>query len=151
LSASKTRAGEEAARPSRLWWLYFGYLVLAGLAGAAPYLSSIRESNLSGPSLGLPLLATVLNLWGMVGLWGYIRSRRLGWSGLWQICLGLTVIQMIYAGSLFLRFLPSSLAEPGAWVSLLGLAGLALGIPLLVALWRYAFVSPRIWGARAAH
>lgn len=150
MSATTTRAGEEASRPSRLWWLYFAYLLLAGLAGAGSYLSAIREANLSGASRALPLIATLLNLWGVVGLWAYLRSRRLGWSGLWQICLGLTVIQMIYTGSLFLRFFPSSLSAPGAGVSLLGLAGLALGIPLLIALWRYAFLSPRIWSQGAA-
>jgi hypothetical protein len=97
------------------------------------------------------LAAIVLNVWGLVGLWAYIGSRRLGWSGLWQVCLGLTVIQMVYAGSLFLRYFPPSLAAPGAGATLLGLAGLAMGVPLLIALWRYAFLSPHLWSRSAAH
>jgi hypothetical protein len=137
----------ESSRPSQLWWVYFGLLVILGVAGAAPYLSLIRERRLSGPGLALPAIATLLNLWALVGLGAYIRSRRLAWSGFWQLCLGLTVIQWIFSASMFLRSLPLDITSPEGRVSMLGLLGLALWLPLLVALWRYTFLSPKLWQA----
>jgi len=132
-------------RPSRLWWLYFGYLVLMGVAGIFLNLTKGEAAWLGGPGVVIDVVATLLNVWGVVGLWAYIQSRRLGWSGLWQTCLGLTVIQWIFAASLFAQSLSSGTEGREANVAIWGLVGLLCGVPLLIALWRYAFLSPRIW------
>lgn len=135
----------ESSKPSRLWWLYLAYLVGMVVVGIAPYLAAVRRAELSGPLLVLPLLATLLNLAWIVGLWAYIQSRRLAWSGFWQAVLGLMVIQWIYSGICFLRALQFGVDGPQGTTTLIGLGSLVLWIPGFVALWRYAFLSPRVW------
>ncbi len=142
--AKRASAPLAASRPSQLWWVYFGYLLVMAVAGSFVYLPLVREANLLGRLRVLPVAATLLNLWGVIGLWGYIQSRRLVGSWFWQACVGLTVIQWIFATSLFLLSLPNASGKQ-AWVTIAGLAGMALGLPLIVALWRYAFLSPRVW------
>jgi hypothetical protein len=40
--------------------------------------------------------AWVLNSCDLVGLWCYIRSRRLGVAWLWKLCLALTAAQLAF-------------------------------------------------------
>jgi len=137
-SAATATAGRRA--PSRLWWVYFGYLLVLLAIGFVPYVSMLRTEP--PRRLALATVATLLNLWGLVGLWGYIRSLRLGSPWLWRLCFLLTTAQFAFSGYQFAKVLRYGIGGLETTVAIVGLCSLLLGVPLLVALWLYAFRTP---------
>jgi hypothetical protein len=129
--------------PSRLWWLYFGVLVAFGILGAVPFVLGLGQQPWRMLVLGAA--ATILNVWGIVGLWGYIRSRPLGFSDLWKACTLLTAVQIAFSAFQFSKVLTSGAQGTERLVAIVGLCSMAFAVPLLIALGRYAFRSPGIW------
>lgn len=123
-----------------LWWIYFGYLLLMLAIGIVPYMSMLR--NETAPRLALATVATLLNLWGLVGLWGYIRSKPLGPAWVWRLAFLLITAQFAFSAYHFAKSLSYGTGGLEGTVAIVGLCSLALGLPLLVALWLYAFRAP---------
>jgi len=140
--------GPDHRRPSPAWWIYFGLLVVFGVGGALAFAVQFRQAHLPPAALALSVTATVLNLLGILGLAFYILQRPSIGRAFWQGVFGLTALQFLFSASTFARVLGT--ATPGSdgtisQTALLGLAGLALGLPLLFVLWMYAFRSPALW------
>ena len=137
--------------PSRLWWLYFYCLAGFAVLGAVPYFLVLLRVEQEDKVL-IGAAAWALNACDLVGLWCYIRSRRLGVAWLWRLFLALTVAQLAFVAyqfeKAFMMVLPFESFFPikGARiVSLVGLCSVLFAVPLLIALWRYAFRSPELW------
>ncbi|HVT58636.1 MAG TPA: hypothetical protein VHR45_09560 [Thermoanaerobaculia bacterium] len=138
--------------PSRLWWIYFLCLLALAALGAKSYLALLLRPDRQEHDLLIGAAASALNAWGLLGLWCYIRSKPLGFSWIWKLCLVLTADQLAFAaylfGKTFMMVAPYESLFPVRGervVSLLGLCGILFAIPLLIALWRYAFRSPELW------
>lgn len=134
---SLTRAVPRAVvrNPSRLWWLYFGYLIVMMILGIANYV--LRFERSSQLVLEISTVTMLLDAMACIGVWGYLRSTPLGTAWLWAICLAIKILQFAAMPG-FAIWARGSLDIPD-------LCGMALGIPLLIVLWRYAFSSPHIW------
>ena len=115
-----------------LWWAYFFLLALI-------FVRSLF--NIHSP---LDMLAAILDGFGLVGLWGYLRGIAIGWRVFWGIYLALFLIELAcgVAGTALFA------AKSGAVMPyLLVIALLLLAAPQCLALWRYAFRSGAIWQA----
>jgi hypothetical protein len=133
-----------ASRKSLWWWAYFALAVVVYAASIFMQWHRVPDGHVVTFRWvkGDELLALFYGI-GLLGLLGYLRGiavwRRWFWAG--YTCLtyagaavgfGLTLLQAAHSDALFL-------------ISLL-LAATAFAIPLWVALWRYAFRSPDVWG-----
>jgi len=117
------------------WWYYFWFLVV--LAAISPFFG--------------PLDLTDWALWafdliGLIGLWAYLRRRPIVSRHLWSAYFLFAVAATLYysiaifvEGTEFLAFI-------------IGVSAIALAVsfPLFLALWRYAFRSPDVWGGTGA-
>lgn len=116
------------------WWGYFWLLVV--LAGVDAWLIKDWSSGLDWGSGAI----------GLVGLWGYLRRRPVGWRWLWVLYLVLLVLHVVHAA--YRCFL---MPTPGrAVLAVAVVVGMALVTPLFVALWRYVFTEA-LWREERMH
>src|SRR6188768_85395 len=107
-AAMTTPAPESAppARPSPAWWIYFGLLSLFALGGVASLaVQAGRVADMPRGTVAISLVATALNLLGILGLLLYILQRPLLGRAFWQGVFGLTVLQLLFSASQFARVL----------------------------------------------
>lgn len=82
------------------------------------------------------LINSILTGIGLVGLWGYLSQKAIGWRLFWAVMF---VMQSL--GTLAVLLLPLVSDLPLVLVVIV----FVLTSPLLLALFRYAFRSPHIW------
>lgn len=135
-------------KPSRLWWIYFCYLVLCMVLYIHGWVHLIKlpgNANLAQVAnvVNLPLVLAIsvatfaLDAWAIVGFWGFLRSRPFGAAGVWRVCCAMQLVAVV---------LPIVVAiRAGTPPAILTTAGLMLKLPLLIALSRYAWLSPHLW------
>jgi hypothetical protein len=130
--------------PSPLWWPYLGFCLVLLALGARSYFAA------AGISLLTAALSAV-DLACIVGLLGYLLSMRWGRAWLWKIVLFLFAAKMALAAVVFaVSMFPIDFGQPidpEQVVALFGLVAVLLSIPMMLALWRYAFKSASIWSA----
>lgn len=120
---------------SRAWWIYFWFLAAVSVSVLFSWrFDWLAAFNIAGS-------VTVL-----AGLWGYLERRRIGHRYVWCVVFALFAASLIYAAA-YPFFLPPELRIIG--IASVGVA-LLLTLPLVVALWRYAFRSPDLWANRRA-
>lgn len=130
-------------RPNMLWW---GYLALYIVLFCITFLSFIAEGHFQ--SFGGALLSAALLVFDalcIAGLFAYIRSAALFTPPFWRIMLVLLSVKILIAGGFLAVNLVPWEAHPEQYVALAGLLSMVLAIPMLFALWAYAFKSPYIW------
>ena len=113
------------------WWVaYFIIIVVLAFLGVV-----------FGTHSPLSLLSSIFNAFGLVGLWGYLSDKAVGWRLLW-----VTYVCVMFFGVL-VGFLPAAWhgATADAELLVLVLVVAAFSAPLWWANWRYAFRSPHIW------
>jgi hypothetical protein len=115
---------------SKAWAAYFLLMCVVfvlGLFSGTQSVASLVNSILTGVSL--------------IGLWGYMSQEAIGPRAVWAVLFFAQVLGVV-ATSLLLFFssLPAAIPVIAA----------ALTLPLLVALFRYAFRSRNIWPAGTA-
>ena len=113
------------------WWR--AYLALASLAFVA--------SLVFGTHSPIKFLFYIFNGIGLVGLWGYISDKVVGWRLFWAVYL---VLSLTLAAFNLVPSLWDGLRQDLGWVAFLLVAAL-IELPRWIALWRYAFRSPHIW------
>lgn len=130
-------------RPNMLWWGYFAlYIVLF----CVTFLNFIAEGHFQ--SFGGTLLSAALLVFDalcLAGLYAYIRSVALFAPPFWRIMLALLSVRILVGGGLLAFSLWPWEAGPEQYVALAGLFSILLTVPMLIALWAYAFKSPYIW------
>lgn len=128
----------ERRKPGWAWWLYFGLLCLL-------LISAINVSFRLIPFAWTSLFGIALNVWGMVGLVGFITMKPIGPRWQWLICLSLTVVQLATGVLSLLSVLLSSGWTQAHKVALIVLIGQLLILPLISALVRYVFDFAPLW------
>jgi hypothetical protein len=130
--------------PSKLWWVYFAlYLLLLGY-GVFTLALGVRMG--AGFNI-ISISATIIDVSCLVGLFFYIQQRSLFSSSFWQFLFFVFTAKALIATALFLRtfFMFRWDGSVEAWVSVVGLLSLILALPMIYAIWRYAFRSKALW------
>ena len=98
-------------------------------------------SLVTGTHSPLRLLMFIFNGFGLIGLWGYLSDKAIGWRSFWAVyaCLMLLAATTVYGPDLW-----HGLRHDAGLVMVL-LASAIFTVPEWVAVWRYAFRSPHIW------
>lgn len=135
-------------RPSALWWAYFALYVLLFGVTFVNYLAEGHFGTFGAAMLSAALLS--LDAVSIAGLYAYIRSQALFAPMIWRIVLILLLARLLFAGSLLASSLLPWDSTREQYVALAGLLSVMLVVPMLVALWRYAFRSPEVWSAASA-
>jgi hypothetical protein len=125
----------ENTMPSSFWWLYFALSLLLSA------LSLIR-----GVSSPLELAFGILNAFGLAGLWGYICQAAVGWRLFWVLYFVASVVANIAGLVLFV----ASIGRLEFALLVIVSFSIVLVAPMYLALWRYAFRSPKIWLVQSA-
>jgi hypothetical protein len=117
------------------WWYYFWFLVV--LTAISPLFGLVDLADWA--FLGFDII-------GLIGLWAYLRRRPIGSKHLWSAYFLAAVAVPLYYSVTFVVEEPEFRALfIGAFTVLL-----AVSFPLFLALWRYAFRSPDVWGGTGA-
>jgi hypothetical protein len=130
-------------RPSSLWWGYFALLI--ALFGFGLFAFAAIGLVDSFTSSLLTLTTSAFDLVCIVGLYGYIRSVPVLAVTFWRVMLTLLLGKVLLSASLFIPNLFPWERTHEQYVALAGLLSPLLALPLLWALWRYAFRSACVW------
>ncbi len=123
-----------------LWWIYFGYYILALVWGAFLQLTN-------SPVRGFTIMSVLFDLVGLLGLYGFLRYKPFASRAFWIVFTLLFLCRMAWVLHLFVQILVT-FGWKGTgenYVTLLGIAGVLLALPALAAFGLYAFRSPEIW------
>ena len=141
---SSTATSAIQAVPHKAWRIYFNFLIVIILIGGIDYVMLFKGNWLM---LAFPITLACI---GLLGLWGYIHSKPYGWHWPWELYLSIEVDKDVFAASLFIHNIityPVLNAETA--VAVRSLLSLLVGIPFIVALWRYIYRSPSVWRIRS--
>ena len=118
---------------SRVWWLaYFMFMLSAWVV-----------ASLLGGRGKLDFAIGIFYGVGLVGLWGFVRGKAIGWRPFWAAYFFVVVAGALYSiGNL--AFGSGAPWPIRLWLYVL-LAAL-ITVPQWWALWAYSFHSPTIWG-----
>lgn len=117
------------------WWYYFWFLVV--LAAISPFFGPLDLTDWA---------SWAFDLIGLIGLWAYLRRRPVGSRHLWSAYFLVAVaVTLYYSVTLFAE----ETEFPALVIGVLAIA-LAVSFPLFLALWRYAFRCPEVWGGADA-
>lgn len=124
---------------SVMWWLYFALLLLM--------LSASLVMHYLSNSLGqLSLFSTTIDLFCIVGLFGYIKTKRILTDLFWVVIFIVEVVKLLMGTSLFFyNYITSTYDTNERLVALIGSFSFILALPLCYALWRYTFKTPSLW------
>lgn len=123
----------DAEKKQFAWWYYFWFLVV--LAAISPFF---------GPFGLTDWVFWAFDLIGLIGLWAYLRRRPVVSRHLWSAYFLVAVaVALYYSIDIFAE-------ETEHLALMIGVSTVALAVsfPLFLALWRYAFRSPDVWGGR---
>ena len=135
--------GSQHGRPHIWWWFYFALYVVLFVGTFANYVSEGAFQSFGGALLSAILLS--FDVICIAGLYAYIQSRALFRPAFWGIMLGLLFARILVAGGVLAFNLIPWEADREQYVALAGMLSILLAIPMLAALWRYAFKSSHIW------
>ncbi|WP_440224202.1 hypothetical protein ACQQ2N_03045 [Dokdonella sp. MW10] len=124
--------------PQSGWWMVYLFLMLVlSVAGIV-----------SGVDSPAALLMSIVNGYAIVGLWGWLSQKAIGWRSVW---CGYAFFLMAggFAFTAMLLWVASHERDPA--YAVIALASVILSAPLWWAIWRYAFRSPAIWSESSAH
>jgi hypothetical protein len=124
------------------WKAYFFLSVLLVAVGIGVPVSFLDETTV--PEMVAVWAALPLYVVQLVGLYGFIYWRRVGYARLWQLVFAATVIETGWS----FYSMADDMPAPGLdtrFVVIMSLVGAALLAPLLVALFFYAFRSRELW------
>ena len=133
--------------PQRWYWkLYF--FAMTALTAVAIALVVVPPSESMDYDLLVDWIALPLYVVQLVGLFGFVYARRIGWPLLWRVVLAASALELAWTLYSLLEDLPD--AEEPYWpylsaVGVIALAIAAMMVPMLVALYRYGFRAPELW------
>jgi hypothetical protein len=148
-SPPRTAVSDPEPAPRSPGWLVYFWLLAAWFAYGFVELA-MNVAALKVAALVIRSGTTAVYGFGLAGIWGYARRRRLLTRNAWAGCLLLLVFQLFMLGrAVLLRLLDG--VDPASYgIALPAVFGVLL-LPMAWALWQYAFRSPELWApARAA-
>jgi hypothetical protein len=125
------------------WKLYLGLMALftAGVVGVSLYFWGEAASYYRVTDwLSLPVYVVQL-----VGLFGFVYGRRIASALLWKLVLAVTVLELAWGFYETVRDADPLAGGELPFLLALGAVGAVLYLPLVVALFIYAFRSPGLW------
>jgi hypothetical protein len=135
-------------RPSALWWGYFALSIVLFGIGFVGFV--IEGFFASFSAMLLSWAQSSADAVCIAGLFAYILSIPLFVPTFWKAMLALLFTRILVSASLFGTVLFPWESSPEQYVALVGLASMLLAVPMVVALWIYAFKSPHIWRSTAS-
>jgi hypothetical protein len=124
------------------WKVYFflsAVLVIFAMGFSFYFMSETAAPDVIAGWVALPFYVVQL-----IGLHGFIYWRRFGYARLWQLVFAVTVIETVWTFYSVGDDLPD-LEGYETGLAFMAIGGTALMAPMLVALFIYAFRSPRLW------
>lgn len=140
---NQTPASSQHRRRHIAWWSYFALYIVLFAVTFANYVSEGAFQSFGGALLSAALLS--FDMICIAGLYAYIQSIAVFRPAFWGTVLGLLFARIVVAGGFLAFNLIPWEADHEQYVALVGLLSVLLAIPMLIALWTYAFKSPRIW------
>ncbi len=128
-----------------LWCLYLAGLIALFVVTFINYVVEGFFSTLSGMLLTWVFLS--FDLLCIAGLYAYLRSLVLFAESIWRILVVLLGIRLSFSAPLFLPQLRPWEGTTEQHVALFALISSLYCIPMIWALWTYAFRSPALWRA----
>lgn len=134
--------------PRRWYWkLYLLLTTLLTIGGIG--LSFYFSEELTSIDHIVEWAALPMYLVQLVGLFGFVYWRRIGSALLWKLVFAVTILDLLWAGYSF-AIDAAGFADTGTGVFVIMLiVAAAFFLPLLAALYIYAFRSDNLW-ARAS-
>jgi hypothetical protein len=133
---------------SALWWVYFACLVL--LFGIS-FMNYVRDGFFASfASMLISCWILSFDLICLAGLYAYIRSTALFVRRFWKVVVVVLVARVSLLTSLFIYNLFPWDRTTEHYVALFALLSLLFSLPLLFALWRYAFNAPQVWTSHSS-
>jgi hypothetical protein len=133
------------SRRTLFWWLYLAGLLAHFAVTTINYVVEGFFSTLWGMLVTWAFLS--FDLLCMAGLYAYLRSLPVFTNGLWRVLVLLLAVRVTFVMPLFVFQLHPWNGTTEQYVALFALVSLLYFIPLLWALWSYAFRSPQLWRA----
>ena len=129
------------------WKAYFflGVFLLALLVVLLIGFSFYFPDEASAPEMVAGWVAMPMYFVQLFGLYGFVYWRRLGYARLWRLVFAATVLETAWSFYSAADDLPDLQGLDAWFYTGITLSGIALMAPLLVALFLYAFRSPRLW------
>src|SRR5262245_2529935 len=132
-------------RPGFLWWFYLALSITLFGIGFASMVMEDFFASLGGALFGWAQSSA--DAVCIAGLYAYVRSIPLFEPGFWKVMLFLLLAKVLVAMNVYainLMVFPFD-ASFERYVAVVGFVSPLLSIPMLVALWTYAFWSPHVW------
>jgi hypothetical protein len=136
-------------RFTTLWWLYLAGLVALFGITLINYVVEGFFGTLGGMLVTWAFLS--FDLLCMAGLYAYVKSLPLFIKTFWRILVVLLAFRVSLVVPLFVLQLFPWEGTSEQNVALFALGSLLYCIPLLWALWTYAFRSPQFWTVTGMH
>ena len=100
---------------------------------------TFSDNNLGQVFSTLFVFSTLLDVISLIGLFKYARTRTVSYSMIWVIIAAFFTAKLLFTWSKLIPNLYPWFSTPEQKVSLAGLAGALLQVPVAYALWRYSF------------
>ncbi len=133
------------------WKMYAGVLVVAAVSAIAGVLSSDQLSfwwSFSPVPIAVFLVTFLLCLVPIFGLIAFSWGKKFGFRGMWRVVFWIMVI--LWPLEVFQRVEEATRGGAscsGSWCPLMQILVVAIGLPLTVGLYLYAYRSDEIWNA----
>lgn len=132
---TNTRPAWKAA----FWWLYFALM-------ATMSITSVAMNHLYNAINLLFISSTLLDCCCIIGLYGYIKGKRILTDLFWTIIFILETGKIVLVtAAFFYNYITYTIDTNERLVALVGSFSFIVTIPIIYALWRYTFKTPSIW------
>src|SRR3954463_14830160 len=120
--------------PRRWYWkLYF--FAMTALTAVAIAFVVVPPSESTDYDLLVDWAALPLYIVQLVGLFGFVYARRVGWALLWRIVFAASVAELLWTIYSLLGDVPDTDLSYWSAVGMIALAIVAMMVPMLVALY----------------
>jgi hypothetical protein len=125
------------------WKAYF--VVMTALTLVAIAFAFFPPSESTDYDLLVDWAAVPLYIVQLVGLFGFVYSRRIVRPMLWRLVFVASVIELLWTLYSLLADLTDAAESYWSVLGVISLAIVAMTVPMLIALYRYGFRSPELW------
>jgi hypothetical protein len=129
----------------RRWYWKMYFILMAALTVGGAGLSFYHWNETASLDRLAEWASLPLYIVQLVGLFGFIYWRRIGSSLLWKLVFGATVLELVWAAYEMAVETSPLFSDDLSFFLAMAVGGIVLLLPLLVALYIYAFRSRVLW------